>query len=671
MRTKARHTESITSVNDIDRWFEHTARRRRQPVSLYSCLMTGRLTTYFAYRLRYPLLITVVRFAVHVAEFYILLSSLGGVAAFTVMVLRAGGMVVSGGWWGLLEVMRERLRRFARAGKPESSEREIGSWLLLGGALAVSVTVAAAILLLVFNVSGNDPIARIYTFLIVAELAIDFPVRVLHAGIYATRRVYKPIWSMFIPIGVQLVLLISGFFFYPALAIIASIVVSNAIGVWITVHYCIRMYQLIGLRPKLNRHQLWRQLPRIPLALGLETTMSGLILRLDAIIVLALVGMYGTNTRAFDLTAAMTSWRQIDAFQFFYLILPLFRGTYESAGIFYFDLVRMRNTPALRELKILFFRRLLWITPLIAMFYWLLSALLGHFVLRDVPFSFLLALIPMFMVRTAIGIYQMRLFAEGQFGIHIATLLLLAGLMWLVWINPNPAGDLIQITAAMIVQLIVLMDVQHLRDRRVPPLPTLVPLRELARMVDESTGAHAGALSLPDLTTSKQRRQMVALMHDTFTGRGHFAFQSPSTIVYYEHEAPGPMSTALALQIATGCAARVARGGMIRSSGEAPETPEEFIGRFRSMFVEGVVFDVATLDGAKELRGLDPALLATALPAAAASLTDGTAVVALHGHWLTPVYRGGLLCQVLVLPATTEAAELKIWTRIAKAWNRA
>ncbi len=668
---KARHTESIASVNDIDRWFEHAARHRRQPVSLYSCLLTGRLTTYFAYRLRYPLLITVVRFAVHIAEFFILLSSLGGVAAFTVMVLRAGSMVVSGGWWGLLEVMRERLRRFARAGKPESSEREIGSWLLLGSALAVVVTIAAAILLLIFNVSGNDPIARVYTFLIVAELAIDFPVRVLHAGVYATRRVYKPIWSMFVPIVAQLALLLSGFFLYPGLAIIASIIVSNAIGVWITVHYCIQMYHLTGLRPKIDRHHLRGQLPHIPVAPGIEATLSGLILRLDAIIVLALVGLYGTNTRAFDLTAGMTAWRHIDAFQFFYLILPLFRGTYESAGIFYFDLVRMRNTPALRELKVLFFHRLLWMTPLIALFYWLLTAALGHFVLHDVPFSFLLALIPMFVARTAIGIYQMRLFAEGNYGIHIATLVLLAGLMWLVWINPNPAGDLIQITAAMIVQLIVLMDVQHLRDRREPSLPTLVPLRDLAGLVDSSAGNSSGALSISDLTTSKQRRQMVQLMHETFTGRGHFAFQSPTTIVYHEKTPNPSVSTALELQTATGGAAQVVRTGLFRPSGDAPETPEEFVNTFRSMFSDGVVFDLATLDGARELRGSDPAFLATALPTAAASLTEGTAVVGINGRWLTPVYRGGTLCQLLVLPATTEPSELRTWMRIAKAWNRA
>ncbi|MBU3750900.1 MAG: hypothetical protein FGM52_10705, partial [Mycobacterium sp.] len=456
-------------MDDVERWFARTARRSAQPITLYPSLLTGRVFRYLGYRLRYPLLIATVRFAVHVAEFFILMSSLGGVAAFTVMVLRAGSLVVAGGWWGLLEVMRERLRRFAAAGDKDASGAEIGRWLALGMLLGVLAIAAGAVVLAVWNPTGAGPAARLYAFLIIVEFAIDLPVRVLHSGVYATRRVYKPPWSMIVPIAVQLAILGLGFYFYPAAAIVVAIVVSNAIGIWITVHFTLEVYRLMGLRPRWDAGHWWRELPSIPARLGLETTLSGLSLRLDALLVLALVGFYGTDTRTFDLTAGLTSWRHIDAFQFFYLILPLFRGTYESAGIFYFDLVRMRNTPALRELKILFFRRLLWITPLIAMFYWLLSALLGHFVLRDVPFSFLLALIPMFMVRTAIGIYQMRLFAEGQFGIHIATLLLLAGLMWLVWINPNPAGDLIQITAAMIVQLIVLMDVQHLRDRRVPP----------------------------------------------------------------------------------------------------------------------------------------------------------------------------------------------------------
>src|SRR5690606_23155216 len=113
-------------VNEIDRWFERTRRRENRTVSLYASLLTGKMNAYFRYRLRYALLVDGMTFVVHVAEFLIILTSLGGLAAFTVMILRVGSLIVSGAWWGLLEVMRERLRGFAVSGDREAVEREIG-----------------------------------------------------------------------------------------------------------------------------------------------------------------------------------------------------------------------------------------------------------------------------------------------------------------------------------------------------------------------------------------------------------------------------------------------------------------------------------------------------------------------------------------------------------------
>ncbi|WP_226862921.1 hypothetical protein [Mycolicibacterium baixiangningiae] len=86
------------AVNDIDRWFQRTGRREPRTVSLYGCLLTGRMFEYFRYRLRYALLVDGATFVVHVAEFLIILTSLGGLAAFTVMILRVGSLIVSGAW---------------------------------------------------------------------------------------------------------------------------------------------------------------------------------------------------------------------------------------------------------------------------------------------------------------------------------------------------------------------------------------------------------------------------------------------------------------------------------------------------------------------------------------------------------------------------------------------
>ena len=64
--------------NDIDRWFERTARREDRTVSLYSCLLTGRLFAYFRYRMRFALLLDTSRFVIHVAEFLIILTASAG-----------------------------------------------------------------------------------------------------------------------------------------------------------------------------------------------------------------------------------------------------------------------------------------------------------------------------------------------------------------------------------------------------------------------------------------------------------------------------------------------------------------------------------------------------------------------------------------------------------------
>lgn len=674
-------------VNDVDRWFERTARRKRTPVSLYSCLLTGRLGSYFAYRLRYPFLIATVRFAVHVAEFFILLSSLGGVAAFTVMVLRAGSLIVAGGWWGLLEVMRERLRRFARTGQPEASEYEIGRWLVLSAIAGLVVTVAGAAAVWALSREGSDPVARLYAFLIVVELAIDLAVRALHSGIYATRRVYKPIWSMFVPTVVQLAILGCGFFFYPAAAIVISIILSNAIGIWITVHYCLEAYRLMGLRPRLARSGTpwWRQLPRIPFRLGFETTMAGLSLRLDAVLVLALIGFYGTDTRAFDLTAGMANWQNIDAFQFFYLILPLFRSTYDSAGIFYFDLVRLRRSPTIRRLQLLFFHRLLLITPIIALFFWSLAALLALAVLDDVPFSFLLALFPMFVLRSAIGVYQMRLFADGRFSFHVATLGLLIVLLWLVWLNPNPAGDLIQITAAMTIQLIVLMNAQHLRDRRDPEPPVLLPLRQWVQSLLREPGTTvSGTITVPRSILPKQKSAVMDLMRQRFDGVGHFAHRSPNTLLYYIREQHGsngvdPFQFHLALQELSGGAAR--DGGISRREGDplpatvavadppAHRDLTDLAGRFRTLFPDGIVYDTDDLRGARRLGVLNQRLIAAVLPAILSGDDDGSDILTVSGRRLTPIFESGELRMILVLPDDPEPQRLRDWRGEWALWS--
>ncbi|BBA89026.1 hypothetical protein MPSD_36190 [Mycobacterium pseudoshottsii JCM 15466] len=682
-------------VNEIDRWFQRRARREGRLVSLYTSLLTGRIFAYFRYRLRSAFLLDTSRFAVHVIEFLLLLSSLGGLAVFTVMVLRIGSLIAGGGWWGLLEVMRERLRGFFRAGDRDAAEREIGSWLVLSVIVAVVLMIGAGAALTLLRPSGDDSIAHLYALLVVLELALGFPVRVIHSGIYATRRIYRPRWLMLAPTFVQLGILTAGLYWYPTAAIIIAIVASNAIGIWGTVHFTLEVYRLTGLWPKLGApwYAFWRLLPKIPPWLGLQTTLSGLVLRMDAIIVLAIVGVYGTSTRSFDLTAGVAAWRHVDVFQFFYLVLPLFCGAFEGAGLFYFDFVRLRSIPALREFRLFFFHRLLMMTPLIALFFWSLAAVLGTYVLHDIPLSFLFALLPLFVVRSLIGMYQIRLFAEGRFGTHLLTIVLLAGLLWLVWMDRNPASDLIQITAALIAQLVVLIDLQHYRDRRPPAPPTLLMLGDWMRALAREQGpVLVGSITIPDSIAAKQRSAAVALMRQTFSGKGHFAFRSATILVYYQRTANGDTAQQphLALQAITGGAANRGNSlGMPMTTGAAAldrliaekwilpmddvtsqsGDVETLCAEFHVLFPDGIVFDLDTFAGARDMRNLDHGVLTAALPAAIASLEGGSIVVPLADRLLTPLYHDGRLRRLMLLPPDPEPAVFRRWLQTMKAWR--
>ena len=676
-------------MNDIDRWFERAARREDRAVSLYASLLTGRIVKYFGYRMRYALLLDGTRYVIHVAEFLIILTSLGGLAAFTVMMLRVSSLIVSGAWWGLLEVMRERLRALAQSADTDGIEREIGRWLVLSALAGIAVIIGGGVALLLLFPPDQDALGSLYAFLILIELALRMPVRVLHSGMFATRRIYRPLWSMFAPTAVSLVVIGVGVFLYPAGAIVIAIIASNAVSIWITVHFTVRAYRLTGLWPKYRGRSMRDLLPSIPPRLGIEATLSGLGLRLDAVAVLLIAGIYSTNTRAFDLTAGFSGWRDVDVFQFFYLVLPLFRGSYEATAVFYFDFVRLRRIPAFRQFRVSFFHDLLWVTPVITLFFWSLAIPLVLWVMPDIPFSFLLALLPLFVLRSLIGAYQIRLFAEGQFRTLNATILLSAGLFALVWIDVNPASDLVQITAAMIVLLIIHINVQHLRDRTTA-LPTLLSLGDWIRaLAAEPQPVRVGRISVPDWIDSRQKSDAVAVMRETFETEGHLAFRSSSRVVFYQRITSDDTDSRphLALQTATGGAANRAEllATTIESGRDALDCaieedwlqpvddltsgPDVLVAEFLSAFPDGTTVDLRTRAGRRAAGTLPQSLLVGLLPSAMKSLGQGAVTVAVSDRWMTPVYYDGTLRLIFVLPTEFDTDTLRRWRRTVNTWN--
>ncbi len=402
--------------------------------------------------------------------------------------------------------------------------------------------------------------------------------------------------------------------------------------------------------------------------------------------------IWDEHSRAFDLTAGFSAWQDIDAFQFFYLVLPLFRGSYEATGVFYFDFVRLRRIPALREFRLSFFYKLLWTTPVITLFFWALGVVLGLFVLPDVPFSFLLALLPLFVVRSLIGAYQIRLFAEGQFRALNTTIVFSAGLFALVWIDVNPASDLVELTAAMIVLLIVHINLQHLQDRATP-LPTLLSLGDWIHTLAQEPGAvRVGTIVIPDWIPARQKSAAVKLTQQTFDGAGYFAFRSSTTLVFYERASNGENEQRphLTLQAITGGATN--RGGMlpgpsangrdaldrliaaqwlqpIEDVSAVPGSPEALKSEFSKLFPDGVVLDLQTGEGTRDMRDLKQGVLAAILPAAVKSSEEGASVVPVSGRWLSAVSYCGKLRLLFILSPEFDRERLRRWRRTLTAWH--
>ena len=69
------------------------------------------------------------------------------------------------------------------------------------------------------------------------------------------------------------------------------------------------------------------------------------------------------------------------------------------------------------------------------------------------------------------------------------------------------------------------------------------------------------------------------------------------------------------------------------------------------------------------MRGLDPDVLAGALPMVLASMDDGVDMIMVSNRWLTPLHWRGTLRILFVLPADAEPDQLRTWRDSVRAWN--
>jgi hypothetical protein len=100
-----------------------------------------------------------------------------------------------------------------------------------------------------------------------------------------------------------------------------------------------------------------------------------------------------------------------------------------------------------------------------------------------------------------------------------------------------------------------------------------------------------------------------------------------------------------------------------------PGCPESLKSEFSKLFPDGIVLDLQTGEGTRDMRDLKQGVLAAILPAAAKSLEEGESVVPVSGRWLSAVFYRGKLRLLFILPPEFDRDRLRRWRRTLTAWH--
>lgn len=679
-------------MDEIDAWFHDTGKRQRRVVGLYASLLRNRLIPYFFYRLRFLIVLQLLGFMLHVAEFLILFAHLQHLSVLLIFLLRAGALLLRGSWWGALEVMRERLRECVGANAIDESEAEISSWLVASLALATLLVVSALIFLFgsLKSLGADAATIRIYALLIVVELAVRFPIVTLHSGIYATRRVYRTFASMLLPNAVQLAVLAAVYFYDPTAALIVAIIAGTACSIIVTFAFTMRMYRVTGMAPSLVhgiRH-FGSFLADMPVWHLILSAAAGFALRVDALLVLMLIGAASIGGWKFSLTAGHPLWNTPHIGIFLYLILPAIRGAYEWSVLFYFDLVRLRRAPALRDLERMFLRKLFLLAPILATFFWMLSLPVAYVAYRDIAVGFLVALFPLFAFRAWLALLQIRAFANGQLVLVCASVGVLAlGLALVVTGEFANLDDIAQIAGCIAATALILLLAQAFISH---PRPALLSLNDWCAQLGREPGpVQVGRLQLTAAQRPKYTGGVAELLMERLDGAGHCAWQGRSALVYYCRLRDGgaPVLDGSALVEETGgliagaellgpsqpsggaaCDALLAHKWLGTTTADASDL-DKLTRAFRAACPDGTAIDLHADERAAVVAGLPKDVVATALPKALGVLRSGSLFVPHAEANIFPLYVDCKLRMLFVAPASEDPPLSSPWIERLRAWQ--
>jgi hypothetical protein len=392
-------------VAELTQWLRTEARRQAARPELLAALLSGGSFAYARYRLGFMALRMLLRTGLHAIEIQLLVAAFVPWEYFApLLAYRAVCSLLGAAHWGALEVLREQVRDAVRRRRPDEARafvaRALGLtlWAAAGLVVVIVGTEVASTL-----ASGAIELRATYALACVLRLGSDSALRALHSGVFAIRRVHRPLWSTLVPDLVELAVIMLGFGELGLWSIPVAILAGGTCDAVLAFVFVRRAY----LQRRMQLPGAWRSLIAArqvhARAAGPATrhAVASVTLQLDGVLLLMLAqaGQHAPRAASF---AAL-----------YYVLRPLMAASTHWVRTFYFDLklVESGTFRAFRPQLMHFLERLAvgWALVLA-----LVTLGLARFVFGAEASWVLLVLVPFFVARSAFALLQIVAFGAGD-----------------------------------------------------------------------------------------------------------------------------------------------------------------------------------------------------------------------------------------------------------------
>jgi hypothetical protein len=543
-------------MKELNSWFEKQARRERRAVYLEEALLGKRFWAYSIYRLRYFFARYVVASLTHAVTVVLLYRFFDRREFVVVLLAYSVASMISSFWWGSLEAMRGEVRRLYRVRAPHLIPKAIGRWLSLSLQLTCLFAICT-VLGLGFQLLREGALgpAGLYVVAIGLRLAVQFFTRGYHSGIYAIRRVYRPLPAI---IGVEFV------------GITIAIVLSPLLGVWalpvgallatpivagLSIYYTRRTYQFMGLSP-MPFVTVWRlrPLPKNAIRDFVGGGFSYALMSADSLLVLVL---FATERDSIGETGL---------FALFFLLAPTVRACSEWAQLLYFDLKRL-EIRLFTNLRSRFERDVRRLAVALGLVFSSVAALVGAVAYRAGVTDLALSLVPFFVSMSLLATAQIKAYADRAYPRLIRNTALCLGGYVAVGLMVTDERTIVLLFAAVAFGGFLLLESQRGRlevedgHRVLWPTEWLAELRSVKAPVRVAAARYHTDVGVDEDDT--WRRRQVADQVARYLGQsGKVTLIEPGLLVWYQRPEAESAIGERSLSVAS--------GGLLRWVGAVP-----------------------------------------------------------------------------------------------------